>query len=358
MKSSGYLYDEAVKLLNELISIPSVSREENQTADCIENFLKAHQKDTQRKFNNVWSTCDNCHKDAPVLLLNSHHDTVKASGNWSADPCQPVTKRDQLFGLGSNDAGASVVSLMAAYLYLSNLPKLPYRLIIALTGEEEISGTKGISSILKDIGPIDLAVVGEPTDMQMAIAEKGLVVLDCHSEGKAGHAAREEGINAIYQALEDIEFIRNNTLPQISPILGPVKMTVSQIKAGHQHNVVPASCEFVVDVRTNELYSNQEVVQFIQQNINATVRPRSTRLNSSSIDQNHPIVRRGLQLGCSYFGSPTLSDQSLMDFTSIKIGPGKSSRSHTVDEFILLPEINQGIETYIKLLTDLKIESI
>jgi len=355
MKSSEHLFKETVKLLNELISIPSLSREEDRTADGIERFLKAQGKNTNRKFNNVWSVCDNCDEGAPVLLLNSHHDTVKASGAWSRDPCQPVTAGDQLFGLGSNDAGASVVSLMAAFLYLSGLPKLPYRLVIALTAEEEISGSKGLSSILEELGPIDLALVGEPTEMQMAVAEKGLVVLDCTSEGKTGHAAREEGINAIYGALKDIEFIRNHTFPRISTILGPVKMTITQIKAGDQHNVVPASCEFVVDIRTNELYSNQEVVEFVQQNVDAKVSARSLRLNSSSIALDHPVVQRGLELGLSNFGSPTLSDQSLMDFTSVKIGPGKSSRSHTVDEFILLSEIKQGIDTYIKLLTDLKI---
>lgn len=355
MKSGIHWYEKAIKLLNELVSIPSLSGEEDLTADCIERFIKANGKNVNRKFNNVWSVGNNCDENAPVLLLNSHHDTVKASGKWSHDPCQPLTIGDQLFGLGTTDAGASVVSLITTFLHLSELPKLPYRLIIALTAEEEISGQKGISSILEELGPIDLAIVGEPTEMQMAIAEKGLVVLDCLSEGKAGHAARDEGTNAIYRALKDLEFIRNHSFPRISPILGPVKMTVTQIEAGHQHNVVPASCEFVVDIRTNELYSNQEVVQFVQQKIDAKVTPRSLRLNSSSIALDHPVVQRGLELGRSHFGSPTLSDQSLMGFTSIKIGPGKSSRSHTVDEFILLSEIKQGIDIYIKLLTDLKI---
>jgi acetylornithine deacetylase len=355
MKSRDHIYKEAVKLLNELISIPSLSSEEDRTAHCIERFLKAHGRNTKRKFNNVWSVCNNCDENAPVLLLNSHHDTVKASGKWSHDPCQPVTTSEQLFGLGSNDAGASVVSLMAAFLYFSDLPKLPYRLIIALTGEEEISGPKGISSILEELGHIDLAIVGEPTEMQMAIAEKGLIVLDCLSEGKAGHAARDEGDNAIYGAMKDIHFLQNHTFPDISSLLGPVKMTVTQINAGHQHNVVPAKCDFVVDIRTNELYSNQEVLQFVQQNVDAKVSARSLKLNSSSIALDHPVVQRGQELGLSNFGSPTLSDQSLMDFTSIKIGPGKSSRSHTEDEFILLSEIKEGIETYIKLLTELKI---
>jgi acetylornithine deacetylase len=231
---------------------------------------------------------------------------------------------------------------------------LPYRLILAITAEEEISGANGISSILNDLGTVDLAVVGEPTGMQMAVAEKGLIVLDCLSEGKSGHAARDEGINAIYLALRDIEFVRNYKFGKSSDVLGSVKMTVTQINAGHQHNVIPASCEFVIDVRTNEHYSNQQVVEFLQVQLSAAVKPRSLKLNSSGIPLDHPIVVKGKSMGLSQFGSPTLSDQALMNFTSIKIGPGKSSRSHTADEFILFSEIKEGIDTYINLLTDLK----
>lgn len=355
MSTSGHYYKPAVELLKQLISTPSISGDEAQTAYLIESFLKANGKTTNRKLNNVWSISDNCAENAPVILLNSHHDTVRASGTWSNDPCSPILQGDHLYGLGSNDAGASVVALLATFLHLSNQAELPYRIIIAITAEEETSGANGISSILGALGHVDLAVVGEPTEMQMAVAEKGLVVVDCVAEGQAGHAARDEGINAIYRALEDIEFIRSHNFPQCSDLLGPVKMTVTQINGGHQHNVVPARCEFVVDIRTNEHYSNQDIVDFLQQQLQAQVEPRSVRLNSSNIHLDHPIVKKGNALGLKHFGSPTLSDQALMDFTSIKIGPGKSSRSHTADEFILLSEIEQGIDTYIKLLTDLKL---
>jgi len=355
MSSNGPLNAAAVELLKQLISIPSISGEEDQTARLIETFLKKNGKSTNRKHHNIWSVSDNCPEHAPVLLLNTHHDTVKASGKWTNDPCQPVLKGDHLYGLGSNDAGASVVTLLAAFLHLSNQPRLPYRLIIALTAEEETSGAHGICSILDDLGNIDLAVVGEPTEMQMAVAEKGLVVLDCVSEGKAGHAAINEGINAIYTAMADIEFVRKHEFPESSDLLGPVKMTVTQINGGHQHNVIPARCEFVVDIRTNEHYRNQEIVSYLQQHLQAKIKPRSVGLNSSGIPLDHPIVKKGIGMGLTYFGSPTLSDQALMDFASIKIGPGKSSRSHTADEFIILSEIEQGIDTYIKLLTDLNI---
>jgi acetylornithine deacetylase len=357
MSTRHQLFNESVQLLKELISIPSYSKEEDKTADAIEQFLYKHQKQVNRKFNNIWSVCDNCRSNAPVLLLNSHHDTVVESGKWTYDPFEPVIIDDRLYGLGSNDAGASVVSLMATFLHLSRLPKLPYRLVLALTAEEEISGKKGISSILDELGTIDLAIVGEPTEMQMAVAEKGLIVLDCSTEGRAGHAARDEGVNAIYTALQDIEFIRNYQFQRSSDLLGPVKLSVTQINAGHQHNVVPSSCEFVVDVRTNEHYTNQEVVQGIQKHVSAKIKPRSLRLNSSGISMDHPIIKRGQKLGLPSFGSPTLSDQALMNFDSVKIGPGKSSRSHTADEFILLSEIEQGIGTYINLITELNLHS-
>ena len=355
MSATGRLFEAAVELLKQLIATPSVSGEEDRTAGIIEAFLKEKGKSPCRKLNNIWCVSDNSHENAPVILLNSHHDTVKASGKWSHDPCQPVVQGDYLYGLGSNDAGASVVSLLAAYLHLSSQPGLPYNLIIAITAEEETSGANGITCIMEELGRIDLAVVGEPSEMQMAVAEKGLVVLDCVAEGKAGHAARDEGINAIYAALPDIEFIRKHHFPRSSDLLGPVKMTVTQINSGHQHNVVPARCEFVVDIRTNEHYSNREIVSYLQQHLQSRVEPRSVRLNSSNIPLDHPIVKRGVEMGLKHYGSPTLSDQALMDFTSIKIGPGKSSRSHTADEFILLSEIEQGIDTYIKLLTDLQI---
>ena len=293
MKVQPQLFDESLQLLKKLIAIPSVSREESDTANAIEQFLNKHEHQVQRKHNNVWCESSNCSTDAPALLLNSHHDTVAASGNWTYGPHEPVIIDDKLFGLGSNDAGASVVSLVATFLHLSKLPELPYRLILAITAEEEISGKHGISSILPDLGDIDLAIVGEPTEMQMAVAEKGLIVLDCVATGKAGHAARDEGVNAIYQAMKDIEVIQNYHFEKSSDLIGPVKLSVTQINGGHQHNVVPASCEFVVDVRTNEHYSNQEIVDIIQKQLNATINPRSLRLNSSGISMDHPIIVSG-----------------------------------------------------------------
>ncbi|GJM27654.1 MAG: acetylornithine deacetylase [Cyclobacteriaceae bacterium] len=355
MSEPGNLFETSVEILKKLISIQSFSGEETSTADLLQEFFQQSGMNPKRKANNIWCVSNNCDSNAPILLLNSHHDTVKPGNGWQGNPFEPVLKDDKLYGLGSNDAGASVVSLVATFRHFASQPKIPYRIIIAITAEEEISGANGISSILDDLGSIDLAIVGEPTEMQMAVAEKGLVVLDCTSEGKSGHAARDEGVNAIYCALEDIEFLRKHKFEKSSDLLGSVKMTVTQIKAGQQHNVVPANCQFVVDVRTNEHYSNQQVVAFLQEHLKATVIPRSLRLNSSGISLDHPIVVKGLSMGIKYFGSPTLSDQALMDFPSIKIGPGKSSRSHTADEFVLLSEIREGIDTYINLLTDLNI---
>jgi len=355
MSIPQYLYETAIELLKELIAIPSFSKEEDKTADLLESFLHEHKLPVERKFNNLWCVSENCDPGAPRLLLNSHHDTVKPCIGWKGDPFSPRVMDGTLYGLGSNDAGASVVSLIATYLHLCKISKLPYQLSLAITAEEEISGSKGISCILDDLGAIDLAIVGEPTQMQMAVAEKGLVVLDCQSIGKSGHAARDEGINAIYLALQDIEFVKNYQFEKSSELLGPVKMTVTQIKAGQQHNVVPDGCEFVIDVRTNEHYSNQQVVSFLQDNLTSTIAPRSVRLNSSGISLDHPVVVKGKSLGLSYFGSPTLSDQALMNFNSVKIGPGNSSRSHTADEYILLSEIKHGIDKYIDLLTDLKL---
>ena len=353
MSAPQYLNETAIEVLKELISIPSFSGDEVRTADFIQLFLQENGIDTERKFNNVWCSSDNCAPEAPTVLLNSHHDTVKHGTGWEGDPFEPKIEGDKLFGLGSNDAGASVVSLIATFIYLSKLPSLPVRLVLAITAEEEISGSKGVVCILEELGAIDLAIVGEPTEMQLAIAEKGLVVLDCKSVGASGHAARDEGVNAIYLALQDIAFLQKHQFEKSSDLLGPVKLTVTQIQAGRQHNVVPDSCEFVVDVRTNEHYSNQQVVEFLQDHLMANVTPRSTRLNSSGIAPDHPIVQKGKSLGLSCYGSPTLSDQALIDFTSIKIGPGKSSRSHTANEYILLSEIREGIDIYINLLKDL-----
>ena len=348
-----YLHQEAVALLKSLISTPSFSREEAATADLIEAFLVNHGHQPLRQGNNVWCVAQNHDAGAPILLLNSHHDTVKPVAGWTKDPFKPEVEGDILYGLGSNDAGASAVSLLAAYLHLSQIPRLPYQLIVAITAEEEISGQGGVQSILPQLGAVALAVVGEPTSLEMAIAERGLMVLDCVARGKAGHAARNEGENALYKALADIEWFRIYQFEKSSGLLGPVKMSVTQIQAGTQHNVVPDECRFVVDVRTNECYRNKELLALIRQQVKAVVNARSTRLNSSGIAADHPLVQKAKSMGISLYGSPTLSDQALMPFPSAKIGPGDSARSHTANEYILLSEIRAGIQLYITLLQDL-----
>ena len=305
----------------------------------------------QRQQNNVWAVSAAFNVSKPTILLNSHHDTVKPGAGWTHPPFGAVLEGDKLIGLGSNDAGASAVSLLAAFLYLQDKPNA-FNLICAITAEEEISGANGIRSVLPGLGKIDLGIVGEPTGMNLAIAEKGLLVLDGTAHGKTGHAARNEGKNALYQALDDINWLRQYQFPKVSPLLGPVKITVTQITAGTQHNVVPDRCQFVVDVRTNELYQNQEVIDVIQANVQSEIIPRSTHLNSSRISGNHPLVRKAVTMGKSVYGSPTLSDQAMMPFETLKMGPGESARSHTPNEFILVSEIRAGIRDYIELLTD------
>ncbi|UYZ65007.1 M20 family metallo-hydrolase [Hymenobacter weizhouensis] len=345
----------ATELLRELIRTPSFSREEGGTAELLTAFLERLGVPVQRLGHNVWAR--NRHFDAnkPTILLNSHHDTVQPGSTWTYNPFGAVVEGDRLTGLGSNDAGASAVSLLAAFLHFQGQENLPYNLICALTAEEEISGAGGIRSVLPALGTIDLGVVGEPTQMDLAVAEKGLVVLDCVAHGRTGHAARDEGDNALYRALADMQWFRDFRFERVSELLGPVKMTVTQIQAGTQHNVVPDRCTFVVDVRPNELYSNAEVVELVRRHVQADVTPRSLHLNSSRISLDHPLVRRGLALGCCPFGSATLSDQSMMPFTTVKIGPGDSARSHTPDEYILLSEIRQGIGGYIALLDGLRL---
>ena len=343
------LYQEAISLLKNLISIPSISRQEEKTADIIEGFLKDKGFEVKRKQNNIWVE-HIIDESKPTVLLNSHHDTVKPVESWTRDPFCYSVESDKLFGLGSNDAGASLVSLMMVFIYLSKQKDISYNYIFLASAEEEVSGANGISSVLPDIGKIDFAIVGEPTGMNMAIAEKGLMVLDCIAKGKAGHAARDEGINAISIAVDDIKKLESYKFKKSSELLGNVKLTVSQINAGTQHNVVPGTCSFVVDVRTNEHYSNKEVFKIIDDLLKADVNARSFRLNSSSIATNHEIVHRGLDLGLKSYGSPTLSDQALISFPSVKVGPGESARSHTANEFIYLSEIENGIKTYIELL--------
>lgn len=342
-----------IELLKSLVSIPSHSREEGAVADFLENWMKSRGLKPFRKGNNIWLRKD-VDSSLPTIMLNAHLDTVKPADGWLSDPYVPVCEDGRITALGTNDDGASVVALLGAFLKLS-ASEQPYNLIYSATAEEEVCGPNAVDSILPELGPVELAVVGEPTAMQMAVAEKGLMVLDCTARGVSGHAAREEGVNAIYKALADIEWFRNYRFPKVSEFLGTVKMTVTQISAGTQHNVVPAECKFVVDVRSNGLYSNPELLELIKSSVSCEVRERSTRLNSSSISLDHPIVRRGLELGLKAMGSPTTSNQSILPMTTIKIGPGESSRSHTAGEYILESEILGAIETYCKLLDKLKI---
>ena len=347
--------EEAVKLLKGLISTPSFSREEDITAALLTDRLeKAGIKPAVIK-NNVWALANGFDEAKPTILLNSHHDTVKPVKGWTKDPFSPEVDGDTLFGLGSNDAGASLVCLLETFLYFSGKNKLPWNLVFLASAEEEVSGQNGVELALSKLPRIDLAIVGEPTQMNLAVAEKGLMVIDAVAPGKSGHAARDEGENAIYNALEDIEKIRNYQFENTSSFLGNVKMSVTLIEAGTQHNVVPDTCKFTIDVRTNGLYTNREVFDILQSELKSALTARSFRLNSSNISVEHPIVKKGLSMGLEAYGSPTLSDQCLMDFPSVKIGPGDSARSHTADEFILLSEIEEGIKTYIRLLDGLVI---
>ncbi len=344
------LYTEALQLLQQLITIESYSKTENKTADAIELFLNNKNIETNRLQNNVW--VKNKYYDAakPTILLNSHHDTVKPNSNYTKNPFEPTIENEKLFGLGCNDAGGALVCLLATFLYFYNEPSIQYNLIFVASAEEENSGLNGIEIVLPQIGIIDFGIVGEPTLMQMAIAEKGLMVLDCVANGIAGHAAREEGDNAIYKAIKDIEWFQNFVFEKESTTLGKVKMSVTIINAGTQHNVVPSQCSFTVDVRSTDVYNNVQILEIIQKNVQGKVTPRSLRLNPSCIALEHPIVQSGITLGRTYYGSPTTSDQALMPFATLKMGPGDSARSHTADEFIYVKEIKEGIEIYIKML--------
>jgi len=345
------LYQDALTLLRDLISLPSLSKEEDKTADRIETFFNEKNILIDRQGNNVWARNKYFNPTLPTILLNSHHDTVKPNPGWTKNPFTPEIADGKLFGLGSNDAGGCLVSLIVTFLYFYPQENLTYNFIIAATAEEEISGVNGLEAVLPVLGPLEFALVGEPTGMQLAIAEKGLLVLDCVAHGKAGHAAREEGINAIYVALADMEWFRSFHFPIVSEYLGPVKMTVTIISAGSQHNVVPDTCRFTVDVRVTDAYTHEEVLEIIQQQVKSEVTPRSMRLRSSKIDIKSPIVQAGLTLGRQVYGSPTSSDQALLNIPSLKIGPGDSARSHTADEFINLAELKEGIDIYIQLLS-------
>ncbi|MFD1257557.1 M20 family metallo-hydrolase [Mucilaginibacter terrae] len=353
MANTDTLYHNALQLLKQLIATQSFSKEEDLTAALIEDFFNKQGVTTLRKLNNIWAY--NLHFDAakPTILLNSHHDTVKPNSGYTRNPLDPAIEDGKLYGLGSNDAGGCLVSLIATFLHFYDQPNLKYNICIATTAEEEISGVNGLELIIPDLGALEFAIVGEPTQMQLAVAERGLMVLDCVAYGKSGHAAREEGENAIYKALNDIEWFRNYRFAIESELFGPIKMSVTIINAGSQHNVVPATCNFTVDVRVTDAYRNEEVLNIIQQQVSCQVIPRSVRLKPSSIDKNHPIVQAGIALGRSTYGSPTTSDQALLDIPSLKMGPGNSARSHTADEFVYTHEIREGIELYIKMLEKL-----
>ncbi|MHA8051196.1 M20 family metallo-hydrolase [Aquirufa sp. ROCK-SH2] len=350
------LFLDAKELLSQLIAQVSFSKEESGTSQIIQDFFQKKQIPFHCFLNNVWAINKYFDPSKPSVLLNSHHDTVKPNVSWTFDPFTPTEVENKLFGLGSNDAGASLVCLIITFCELYDAKDLPFNLVIAATAEEEISGKNGIEALLKEenFPKIDWAIVGEPTDCQMAIAEKGLVVIDAKSIGKAGHAARNEGINAIYLAMEDILTIKNHTFEKVSPTLGPVKATVTIIEAGKQHNVVPDVCQFTIDCRVNECYTLSEVVEELQSLVKAELTPRSLRLNSSKMEESHPVVKAAKTLKIELFGSPTLSDQSLLNCPSVKIGPGHSGRSHTADEFIYLEELKQGIQTYLQLLLETK----
>lgn len=344
-----------IELLQNMVRIPSFSREEGVVADMLERWLIDNGFAPHRKGHNLWLDSDDISvpgaKDdgRPVILLNAHIDTVHPAKGYTRDPFSPDIEDGTIYGLGTNDDGASVVALLATWQKLVSKPQ-PYRLIWSATAEEEVCGKGGIELIFTEIGHIDLGIMGEPTKMEMAVAEKGLMVLDCTAHGKSGHAARNEGVNAIYEALSDIDWFRNYVFPKVSDFLGPVKMTVTQINAGIQHNIVPDTCTFVVDVRSNGMYTNPELLELIKSSVRCEVHERSTRLGSSHIDVSHPIVQRAKALGLPIFGSMTTSNQTLSPFPTVKIGPGDSARSHSADEYVKIDEIMQGVDIYVRLL--------
>lgn len=345
---------ESIGLLRQLIATPSVSRDEKATADIIEAFLRQHVKgEVKRIYNNVYVYTPYHAPTRPTLLMNSHHDTVKPSASYTRDPFDPTCEEGRIYGLGSNDAGASVVSLIAAYRYLEEQP-LPYNMLLAISAEEEVMGEHGMRALLPELGHIDMALVGEPTGMQAAVGERGLVVMDCTAHGIRGHAARNEGVNALYKAIEDIGRIRDYRFERQSALLGDIKMTVTQINAGTQHNVVPDECKFVIDIRTTDAYTNEETARIVQELLEADATPRSTRVHASAIYPDHPLVKAALAIGRDTFVSPTTSDMALMHgIPSLKMGVGQSARSHSADEYVLESEIAEGIGLYIDFLQHL-----
>jgi len=354
MEIRNYTAD-AVMLLKDLIAIPSVSRDETKAADRLAEYLTNWNLPFGREGNNLWVGCPDWDNNRPTVMLNAHIDTVKPVNSWTRDPFTPTEEGDMLYGLGANDCGGGLVSLLQAYRIMLHRPR-NYNLLWVASAEEEVSGENGFSRVLSKLPKVDVAIVGEPTGMQPAIAEKGLMVIDGYAHGKSGHAAREEGVNAIYEALDDLVWIRDYRFRKESPLLGATKMTVTVIEGGTQHNVIPDTLHFIIDVRANEFYQNEYLFEFLRKKMkHCELRARSFRLHSSSIDANHPLVKRCIERGMQPFGSPTLSDQALMPFASLKLGPGDSGRSHAADEFIKISEIEQAIDTYVGLLDGLQL---
>lgn len=345
---------EAIELLTNLIKIPSISRQEDAAADYMQQWMQERGLNPTRVKNNLWLMAEDYTDKRPTLLLNAHIDTVRPAEGWTKDPFTPTVDGDHLYGLGSNDCGGGLVTLLQVFRILKD-QKRSFNLIYAASAEEEVSGKEGFTLLRESLPQVDVAIVGEPTGMQPAIAEKGLMVVDVTVHGKAGHAAREEGINAIYKAIDQINWIRNLKFPKISPTLGQMKLTATIIQGGTLHNIIPDTCNYTVDIRTTDLYTNQEVLDYLCAHLEADVRARSTRLGSSCIPENHPLVRRCVEMGMKPFGSPTLSDQALMPWPSMKLGPGQSARSHTANEYILLSEIKNALHTYLALLNGVEI---
>lgn len=352
METRNYTND-AVELLKDLITIPSISRNEDKAADKLAEYLAMWGLPYGREGNNLWVGCPDWDNNRPTIMLNAHIDTVKPVSSWTRDPFQPTQEGDLIYGLGANDCGGGLVSLLQTYRIMLHRPR-NYNLLWVASAEEEVSGPNGFSRVLSKLPNIAVAIVGEPTSMQPAIAEKGLMVIDGYAYGKSGHAARNEGVNAIYEALDDLVWLRDYKFRKESPLLGPTKMTVTVVEGGTQHNVIPDTLHFVIDVRTNEYYQNEYLFEFLCKKMTkCELRARSFRLHSSSIPQDHPLIKRCIERGMQPFGSPTLSDQALMPFLSFKLGPGDSSRSHSADEFIKISEIQQAIDTYVSLLDGL-----
>lgn len=362
----GYVSD-AVVLLKHLIATPRVSRDETAAADVMEQTMREYGFSPERLGNNLWLTSDSWNDANPTIMLNAHIDTVKPVATWTRDPFTPSVEGDRLYGIGSNDCGGGLVSLLQVFRILNDRRRAKtetsesspaFNLMYLASCEEEVSGAGGIRSILQPLPPLPagsagkdlVAIVGEPTGMQPAIAERGLMVIDGVAHGKSGHAARNEGVNAIYEALDDLVFIRDCKFEKVSDLLGPTKMQCTVISSGTQHNVVPDECRFIIDVRTNEHYTNEEVFDFLKSHLKSDITARSFHLHSSSIPREHPLIRRCVEMGMTPFGSPTLSDQALMRFPSFKLGPGDSSRSHSADEYICISEIQDAIEKYLNLL--------